>query len=331
MANREKNENTVVLSVFIKAAFFMLALVLVLAVLTSAKTGISFFRPEIMSVLSTIFVLSLVLLGCLALGLFIAALAMGKNAPVRSGSTLIKDNTLRYDVRDERGRKRKKTIDIRKIDDFLSRYTELYMIRDTRMHKQDVKAKSNANNLVVSLPDGREISLRQLHGEDPEFYDQICAYLDKIKDKGAIDLSFGMRRYAAEEDLALQGDEILVKMADLRKKVSDKEVRELIRETEAKIADSRDKIEGNGDKLRRLYDHYLGMLNEIIGNFITLESHDASIVDISKAKEQLTETLHLIGSAFDSLGMKEEGFEQLDAQVQGADQYMNQVQRKEGN
>ncbi len=321
--NEERNKSSGTLSLFIKAAFFMITLLLILALLTSAKTGISLFDSQIRSFLTTILIMSLVIFGVLALGVITAALVMGKNTPVSSRSTLIKDNTLKYDVTDEKGKKRKKTIDIRKIDDFLSQYSELYMVKDTRMHKEDKKGKSNANTLIVTKSDGSELSMRKLNNEDPVLYDQICAFLDKIKDKDAINLSFRMRTYAAEENLLIEGNEAITSMKSLRRQVSDREVKAKIDTTLEKIREGETRIEGNVDKLRRLYDHYLPMLNGIISNFITLESHDKKIVSISQAKNQLLETFDLINAAFDSIGSKEETFEQLEASVQTANAYLN--------
>ena len=325
---KETKEELNTLSIFIKTAFFMITLLLVLAVLTSAKTGISFLNKDIMSVLTTILVISLVILGVLALGVIFSAMFMGKDTPSGGRSTLIRDNTLKYEVRDEKGRKRKKTIDITKIDDFLSQYSELYMVKDTRLHKQDKKAKSNANNLIVTLSDGSEISMRKLNNDDPVLYDQICAYLDKIKDKDVINLSFRMRAYAAQEDLKIQGEEAVASMKALRRQVSDKDVKAKIDVTVEKIMEGESKIEDNADKMRRLYDHYLPMLNQIIADFVTLESHDSKIVNITQAKNQLMDTFDLINAAFDSIGSKEESFDELEASVQTANAYMSKENSK---
>ena len=326
--NRERKENNISLSFFIKAALFMAGLLMILALLTSGKTGISIFDGQIMSLLTTILVMSLVILGVLGLGVFTAALFMGKNAPAGGRSTLIKDNTLKYEVKDEKGRKYKKTIDIKKIDDFLSQYTELYMIKDTRLHKQDRKGKSNANTLIVTLPDNSEVTMRKLNSDDPELYDQICAFLDRIKDKDAINLSFRMRTYAAQEDLRIQGKEAVASLKSLRRQLSDQEVRERIDQTVSRISEGEAKIEDNTDRMRRLYDHYLPMLSGIISDFITLESHDGKIVNISQAKNQLLETVDLINAAFDSIGNKEESFEELEASVQTANAFISKENAK---
>ena len=326
--NQDKNQEQFGLSVFIKGAFFMMTLVLILGLLTSMKTGISMFNKEIMSILTTILVISLVILGLLVLGLITAALLMGKNATVSGRSTLIKDNTLKYEVLDERGRKRKKQIDIRKIDDFLSQYSELYMVKDTRMHKEDKKGKSNAATLIVTLPDGSEATLKKLNSDDPDLYNQICAFLDKIKDKDVINLSFRMRTYAAQEDLKIKGNEAITSLKSLRRKVSDKQIKEKIDVTVDKIKDCESKIDDNVDRLRRLYDHYLPMLSGIISDFITLESHDKKIVNISQAKNQLIDTFDLINAAFDSFDKKEETYEQLEATVQTANAYLSKESSK---
>ena len=127
--------------IFLYAAAFMLSLLLILGILTSFKTGISLFDKEVLSVLSSIFMISLFILGILALSVFIAAIFSGKKTPSAGGSTLIKDGFLRYETRDEKGRKKKATVDITKIDRFLNEYSELYMIKGTKLFKEDKKAK----------------------------------------------------------------------------------------------------------------------------------------------------------------------------------------------
>ena len=308
-------------SIFLKAAFFMLGLLMVLALLASWKTGISIFDRQIMSFLSTILIISLVLLGVLALSVFTVAIFGTKNDRVPGQSTLIKDNTLRYDGKDERGRKKKLSVNLKKIDDFLSQYSELYMVKSTRLYKQDQKGKSNANTLIVSLSDGSQMSLNALHSQDPQLYNEICAFLDRISGKDAIDLSFRMRRYAAEEDLILSGRKTCDELKQLSRQVKNREVKAKINETVKKIADFEPHIIGQADKVRKLYDHYLPMLSTICENYIVMEGHDEKIVDISDSRKRLTDTLLLIDSAFDSLcaGQEAESFEQLQADVENID------------
>lgn len=298
----------------------MLGLLLVMALLASWKTGVSIFDERIRSFLTTILVLSLVILGVLGLIVFTGALIMGRNTVVSSRSTLIKDGTIRYEYEDEKGRKKKKNVDLKHIDEFLSQYSELYMIRDTKLYKEDRKAKPNVNTLFVDLGDGRKMSLKKLNNEDPDLYDQIGAFLDRIQDKDVIDLSFRMRKYAAEEDLILQGRDIISQMKAQRKRISDKEVRKQLDDTMEKLAGCEDQIIDNTDKIRKLYDHYLPMLVQIIEEYIVMESRDRRIVDISSSKKKVLDTLTLIGSALDSFGGKEavEYFDELEATTQDA-------------
>ncbi len=305
------------LASFIKAAFFMLSLLLVLAVLTSLNTGISMFDREVMSLLSTIFILSLCILGVLALSVFAVAIFGSKNTS--SGqSALIKDNTLRYETKGENGRKKKVSIDLRKIDSYLSQYSELYMIRGTKLVKKDKKAKPNANTLFLVKEDGSQISLNELSKADAAFYNEVCGFLDRIKDKDAIDLSFRMRKYAAESDLILSGRETMAKLKLLSRKVKNRKVKEKINETISRIKDAEAGIIDHSDQLRKLYDHYLPMLVQITDDYITMEGHDQSIVDISSSRQRLLDTFVLIDSVFTSMGSEEEaiGIEELDADVQ---------------
>lgn len=303
--------------IFLYAAAFMLTLLLVLGILTSFKTGISLFNKEVMAVLSSIFMISLFILGILALSVFLAAIFMGKKTPSSGGSTLIKDGTLRYDGKDEKGRKKKVTIDISKIDKFLTEYSELYMIKDTRLFKEDKKARANANTLMVMLPDEKKMSLHELSKSDKELYDQICRFLDRIKNKDSIDLSFRMRKYAAEEDLVLSGQQTAEKLKLLARKVKNREVKEKVNDTADRIIRNQEYIYDNSDKLRKLYDHYLPMLMQIVSDYITMEGHDKKLVDLSSSKGRLMDTLKLIDSVFVSFEKDEdpEGLDLLDADV----------------
>ncbi len=313
---KERRRETDSLSIFIKAAFFMLTLILILAVLTSMRTGISIFDVRIMNYLRTIFLISLGILGGMALILFVGALFMQRNTSFSRRSTLIKDGTLRYETVDEKGRRKKKNVDLKNIDRFLCDYSELYMVKDTRLYKEDKKARPNVNTLFVVLPDGRKMSLKKLDEEDPELYDQIGAFLDRIEDKDSIDLSFRMRKYAAEEDLILQGREISAKLKDLKRKVRDKEVLEKIDVMRNKLEEREGQIIDQADKIRKLYDHYLPMLVEITEEYVRMEGHDKKIVDIEPSKKRLLDTFTLIENALDSFGQKEEieYFDELEAQ-----------------
>ena len=306
------------LASFIKAAFFMLSLLLVLAVLTSLNTGISMFDREVMSLLSTIFILSLCILGVLALSVFAVAIFGSKNSSGSGQSALIKDNTLRYETKGENGRKKKVSIDLRKIDSYLSQYSELYMIKGTKLIKKDKKAKPNANTLFLVKEDGSQISLNELSKADAAFYNEVCGFLDRIKNKDAIDLSFRMRKYATESDLILSGRETMAKFKLLSRKVKNRKVKEKINETITRIKDAEPEIIDHSDQLRKLYDHYLPMLVQITDDYITMEGHDQSIVDISSSRQRLLDTFVLIDSVFTSMGSEEEavGIEELDADVQ---------------
>lgn len=303
--------------IFLYAAAFMLSLLLILGILTSFKTGISLFDKEVLSVLSSIFMISLFILGILALSVFITAIFSGKKTPSAGGSTLIKDGFLRYETRDEKGRKKKATVDITKIDRFLNEYSELYMIKGTKLFKEDKKAKGNANTLKVVLADDRKMSMNELSKTDKQLYDQICRFLDRIKNKDSIDLSFRMRKYAAEEDLVLSGRDTAEKLRLLARKIKDKEVKEKTSDTAQRIIDNENNIYDHSDRLRKLYDHYLPMLLQIVSDYITMEGHDKKLVDLSSSKRRLLDTLKLIDSVFLSFEKDEEpeGLDLLDADV----------------
>ena len=312
------NEERSALSLFVKGAFFMAALFLLLCVLASKISGVSIVNEEIMKGLEMILIIALCIFGFLTLGLLTAGILSGKKEgsySSKSQSILIKDGSLRYEKKDEKGKKKKVNIDIRKIDAYLNEYGELYMVKDTKLHKKDKNAKPNANTLYIQLPDGRDMSLHELNNEDPDFYNEVCAFLDRIKDMDAVELSFRGRRYVNEEDLKIEGKENIAKMKAAAKKIRDPQVKEEINKTVSIIEDFEADIYGNSDKIRKLYDHYLPMLNEIIENYTVMEGHDESIVDLSGSKKRLIDTLQLIDAAFESFkkGDETDEFDELEA------------------
>ena len=82
--------------------------------------------------------------------------------------------------------------------------------------------------------------------------------------------------------------------------MKDEELRNKIRELREKILNF-GQIDESSDKVRKLYDHYLPMLKGIIEDYIRVEGHDESLVTTASSRKQLSDTLDLISSAFDSL------------------------------
>ena len=126
-----------------------------------------------------------------------------------------------------------------------------------------------------------------------------------------------MRKYAAEEDLVLSGRDTAEKLRLLARKIKDKEVKEKTNDTAQRIIDNEDNIYDHSDRLRKLYDHYLPMLLQIVSDYITMEGHDKKLVDLSSSKRRLLDTLKLIDSVFLSFEKDEEpeGLDLLDADV----------------
>ena len=314
-------EDRSVLSLFVKGAFFLAGLFLLLCVLASKISGVSIVSEEIMKGLETILIIALCIFGFLVLGLLTAGILSGKKEDPyssKSQSILIKDGTLRYEKKDEKGKKKKVSIDLSKIDAYLNEYGQLYMVGDTKLHKKDKNARPNANTLYIQFSDGRDMSLRELNDTDPDLYNEVCAFLDRIKDMDTVELSFRGRRYVNEEDLKIAGRNNVSKMKDAAKKIRDPQVKEEIRKTVSVIEDFEPDIYGNSDKVRKLYDHYLPMMNGIIEDYAVMEGHDESIVDLSESKKRLIDTLQLIDAAFESFkkGDEADGFDELEADVE---------------
>ncbi|MBQ1692154.1 MAG: hypothetical protein II017_05035, partial [Erysipelotrichaceae bacterium] len=95
-------------------------------------------------------------------------------------------------------------------------------------------------------------------------------------------------------------------------------IRERINTLCGQIYEFEDNVIDHADRVRKLYDHYLPMLEDIVENYITMEGHDQKIVNISDSRSRLSDTLTLLSGAFASLekGEQSEDLDQLDADVQ---------------
>ncbi|MBR5341912.1 MAG: hypothetical protein IK151_08330 [Erysipelotrichaceae bacterium] len=319
MREEENNYSHSALYYIMKAAGFMLILLLALSFTASAISGVSFFNWEIMRGLRTIFVLSLIILGVLFLIPFTIALLMPSKTVLSGRSTLVKDYSLRYEYTDENNRKKKRTFSIKNIDDYLAAYQKMFVINDVTLYKENKKDRLNANTLYAELPDGKKLSMRDLNNEKPMLYDRIAAFLYKISDKSVTDMAASLKRLVARENMINLGKDEAYDLKVLKKSVKDPEVKEQIdliiadiNRTEVLI-----NVTGTNDKIRKLYEHYLPMLREITQNYLTLEAHDLEKDKIEAARVKLMETFRLIEGAFNSLtaNADEQQFDELEATV----------------
>lgn len=321
----KKNNDRSVFWFLIQSGSVILGLLLFLAFITSLKTGISMFDPAILKMIGDIFKISLVILGILIFSMMFFAIKWG-NTPVAPKSTLIKDNALRYEVKDGR-RKYRKTFDLTNIDNYLMEYNEMIIFDDIRIYKQDKTKKSNALNLMVELPDKRKLSLRDLNNQDSDLYNRIGAFLDDIHNKDSIALSFHLRTYVNEEKIVHDGENTINDLKILKKKIKDSDIDEQIDLTISNIQKTRELIKqvGYSDKLRKLYEHYLSMLVEILDNYEMLERHKADEAQLKEAKDRLLQTFSLINGAITGLLENKEGeeFDELEAESKTAQEMLS--------
>ena len=304
----------------------LFVLLLALFILTSLTTGQSMFAPEIAELFVALFQISTAVFAGLALFMLIFAIFVRKKNPPVPGSMVVKDGSLRYEYTDENGKKRKKTFDLKNIDAFLTERGVMNIVLDAQLSKYDPKEKPNIRNLMIQLPGKEKKSLALLYKEDPNTYNKIVAFLDRISGKDAGDLKEHLTRYVHQQDLLDQGDDLTMQLKKRRMLTSDSQVKQgidavtdRIKELEILILEN-----GNNDKLRKLYSYYVPMLIEIIDNFITIDSHEGT--DNREARSRLMETFGLISNAFEALRdkQKEDEFDQLEATAQTIEQLMKQ-------
>ncbi len=304
----------------------LFVLLLALFILTSLTSGQSMFAPEIMKLFVTLFQISTAVFAALAVAMLIMAIFVTKKNPAVPGSMVVKDGSLRYEYIDENGKKRRKTFDLKNIDAFLIERGVMDIVLDAKLSKNDPKEKPNIRNLMIQFPGKEKKSLALLYKEDPNTYNRIAAFLDRISRKDVNDLKEHLARYVHQQDLLDQGDDLSIQLKKRRMETSDIQVKQgidtvldRIKELEILILEN-----GNNDKLRKLYSYYVPMLIEIIDNFITIDSHEGT--DNREAKNKLMETFELISSAFEALRdrQKEDEFDQLEATAQTIEQLLKQ-------
>ncbi len=304
----------------------LFVLLLALFILTSLTTGQSMFAPEIMQLFVTLFRISTGVFAALAVAMLVMAIFVKKKNPAVPGSMVVKDGSLRYEYIDADGKKRRKTFDLKNIDAFLTERGVMNIVLDAQLSKDDPKEKPNIRNLMIQFTGKEKKSLALLYKEDPNTYNRIAAFLDRISKKDVNDLKEHLTRYVHQQDLLDQGDDLTIQLKKRRMETSDSGVKQgidtvmdRIKELETLILES-----GNNDKLRKLYSYYVPMLIEIIDNFITIDSHEGT--DNREARNKLMETFDLIGSAFEALRdkQKEDEFDQLETTVQTIEQLLKQ-------
>ena len=303
----------------IKAGGIILALLFVLALITSATTGISLLDPAILKMLSDIFIIALGVLGLLFLIPFIVIVFIKKGEVNLTGpSALVKDNALRYDVY-ENGKKRKKTFDIRNIDNYLNIYKQMYVIDNMILSKPDTSKKANANTLQIELPDKTKMSLRNLSVADKDLYNRLCAFLDSISDLDEIALQFRLGSLVQKETIINSANEAIGSLKTLRRQIKDEEVTDQLDKTIEKLSSDQDRIENN-DTVRKLYEKYLKLLVDICNNYAVLEKHNTDPNNLIKTKQNLLQTFALIDAALDKAENKDEI--EIEAEVNSIEEVM---------
>ena len=303
----------------IKAGAIILALLFVLALITSATTGIPLFDPAILKMLSDIFIIALVVLGLLLLIPFIVIVFIMKGEVHMTGpSALVKDYALRYDAYED-GKKKKKTFDIRNIDKYLSEYKQMYVIDGMILTKPDKNKKANANTLYIELPDKTKMSLRNLSVEDKDLYNRLCAFLDSIHDLDEIALQFRLGSLVQKETIINSAKEAINSLKALRRQIQDEEVTDQLDKTIEKLSSDQDRIENN-DMVRKLYERYLKLLVDICNNYAVLEKYNTAPNNLVKTKQNLLETFALIDAALDKAESKDEA--EIEAEVKSIEEVL---------
>ena len=304
--------------IFVRGAFVILGLMFALSALVMIFNEGAFSWDLIRKDFKMVFYISLVILLLLFLAIMVMAVFRVQTTPSSGQSMLLKDNTLRYETRDEKGRKKRVTFSIRNIDAYLDRYGKMRIIDGMELVKKDSANRSNLNNLCV-LRNGKKITLNELNQTEPEEYLRVCRFLESLSSYDTDKLYWHMNTYIAKEELILNADGISQELKILERSVKDEQILEqidLVREGLEGIK-KRIEVDGSSDKLRKLFDHYLPMLKSILEEYSRLESKDEERKELNESKNKLMLTFEYIDQAIDSLSKTDskEDFEKLEAAV----------------
>ena len=317
---KEQGQEFSLFAFLIKSGAIILAILFGLAIITSITTGIPLFDPAILDMLSKVFIIALGVLGLLFLIPFVVIVFFKKGDVSLNGpSALVKDNALRYEVYED-GKKRKKTFDIRNIDNYLNTYKQMYVINGMILSKPDTSKKANANTLQIELPDKTRMSLRQLSVEDKDLYNRLCAFLDSISALDEIALQFRLGSLVQKETIIYSAKEAMDLLRVQKNQIQDEEVLKQLDTTIEKLNRDQNSIDSN-DRIRKLYDRYLKLLVGICENYAVLEKHNTDPKNLLKTKQNLLETFALIDAALDKAENKDEV--EIEAQVSNIEEVMN--------
>jgi len=304
--------------IFVRGAFVILGLMFALSALVMIFNEGAFSWDLIRKDFKMVFYISLVILLLLFLAIMVMAVFRVQTTPSSGQSMLLKDNTLRYETRDEKGRKKRVTFSIRNIDAYLDRYGKMRIIDGMELVKKDSANRSNLNNLCV-LRNGKKITLNELNQTEPEEYLRVCRFLESLSSYDTDKLYWHMNTYIAKEELILNADGISQELKILERSVKDEQILEqidLVREGLEGIK-KRIEVDGSSDKMRKLFDHYLPMLKSILEEYSRLESKDEERKELNESKNKLMLTFEYVRQAIDSLSKTDskEDFEKLEAAV----------------
>ena len=315
---KEKDTLWPMVGIFVRGAFVILGLMFALSALVMIFHGNVFSWDLIRKDFKMIFYISLVILLLLFLAIMVMAVFRVQTTPSNGQSMLIKDNTLRYETRDQKGRKKKVTFSIRNIDAYLDRYGKMRIIDGMELEKKNSGERSSLNNLTVPRK-GKKITLNELNQSEPEEYVRICRFLESLSSYDTDKLYWHMNTYIAKEELILNADKVSEEIKTATYLIKDDQILDetlAVREGIEKIKE-RIEADGSSDKLRKLFDHYLPMLKSILEEYGRLESRDEDRRELIESKNKLMLTFGHVRQAIDSLSETDskEDFEKLEAAV----------------
>ena len=310
--------------IYVYGALIIFALLVLLTFIISFISGSSFASYADFETLAIIYITCLIILAALFLFGWIMFKFITKFTPVNQQSVIYKDNTLRYEYIED-GKKKRSTFNIDVIDEYLKKYKTMYIIENLSLEKKNVNKSSNINNLIITEGD-MKYTFNELYQNDPDKYIRVCMFLESISDNDIEELYWRMSRYVQSESIRYSSSDLMDSFNKIRQNVSDEQVKEQIDNTMALINNINIKMGEEGFKkdIRRIYEHYLPMLQKICNNYISLEQYGISSDSTSEAKKNLIETFNIINNTLNKLYIElDSGYEDDVTQIYSVDEILN--------
>jgi len=288
------------MKIFFGGGITILLLLVILFLLAYLVNGQALPFSQLKELFVILFRISIGIFGGLLVFMFMAALITAKKNPAVPVSMVVRDNFLKYEY-EEGGKKKKKTFSLNTISAYLKKWKKMDLIHGYTLTMEDTLKKPNIRTLLVESKQIKKESLAVVYNNDPDEYNRIAAFLDRMSQKDLNLLHDRLQEYIRQEEFIEDGDRLKKQLN--RFDTQEADIQEDIGKAMEQIDLSQSIIRNSGysSKYRKLYSYYVPMLIEILTNYETLKKHDSMTDRSVQAKQKVKDVFAMIISAFESL------------------------------